>query len=198
MVYKKNPWLEEEPLIPEAYINQRYDDREAYFSWNIASPEHEFCRWVQDHAAQLSTEKNRINVLETGMGGGYITRRVLDVLGGFSCESFHYTGFEDMVELVEYVPEDVPICVKQGSPWAYEYRRADLVILDSAPKYRMEELRNMALHFKPGSTLFVHDAEKMRTALMNDIAKRCEKYLVPWAVTYKWLDNPRGGFMATF
>lgn len=191
MVYSKNPWVEEEPLVPESSISQTWNNPDAYMAWNIVSPELEFCQWIQDDVAQLTTELPFMHVLETGMGGGYITRRVLDVLGPYD-KMFQYTAFEGIVELVEYVPASVPICVKQGTPWGYDIRKADLIILDSSPKYRMDEIRNVALHGKSGAIVWVHDTHT--DPWLNDMAKRVKKYLWPRCESYKWTSNPRGGF----
>lgn len=189
MVYKVNPWLAEEPLVPEASVSQSWHDPDRFMAWNIASPELEFIMWIQDEVAQLTTERGFITVLETGLGGGYVTRRVIKTLGD---TPFKYIAFEDMHELVNFVPLTAPICVVQGTPWARHYQMADVVILDSAPKYRMDEIVNVAKYGKEGAHVFIHDAGEQK-GLLNDMAKQIKKVGLE-NEDAEWYQNPRGGF----
>lgn len=51
-----------------------------WLAWNDISPELQFCLYAEWIAGQMKTERDNITVLETGMGQGFVTRRVLFAL----------------------------------------------------------------------------------------------------------------------
>lgn len=181
-----NPWIKE----PEPEDESRFHPwpiEKGWHSWNAMSPELEFCEVVSDLASLLPDGSV---ILETGMGQGYITRRVLQFMPTGSL----YRVFEDDDRFIGMVPsiQKLQFNLLRGSPGPTLIAEADLVILDSDTKYRTQELKNWIEHGKQGSGMIIHDTyHKMSPP--GDFTREIQKAELEGI----WLNNPRGGFYAT-
>jgi hypothetical protein len=173
-----NPWIEEPELIKEGDCH----------SWNMMSPELEFCQYVQDQVAQLTTEsKEAIWVVETGVGQGFVTRRILEVLR----DKDEYWGYETDQYFLDLIPDKLyaqPGFYK-GSPTVGVLQKADLVILDSEVNTRLTELSLWRREGKLGSQLIIHDVPEplgFKSPLQSAVFKL--------GFPGHFLRNPRGGW----
>ena len=180
---QSNPWIVEPELVSESNFQAKPERGEGYSSWNVMSPELEFCLWVGAIAETLETETP--TVLETGMGQGYVTRRVLAALP----PAHIYYAYEPMKVYQDLVPADVPILVIDGTPTGHMFKKADLVILDSDMRYRRQELENWVEYGKPGSHMVIHDTYHSLTP-----QGELTKFIRSLHLTGDYWDNPRGAF----
>lgn len=110
-------------------------------AWNSYSPEVEFCRFV----GMLQRMMQPAVIVETGVGAGKITAEL-------ALDGVEWLGFESDSQWR-------PAAAQPGvSPDATHIGRADLVILDSDPQWRFDEIACWTGHGKPGSVCVVHDA----------------------------------------
>lgn len=159
---------------------------EGWVSWNGWSPEKAFCEFA---AALVALNRPGL-VVETGIGQGYTTRRVLPVLSG------RYLGFEsdddlrarlrnldvwsDTVELAddpEASPEILSAC--------------DLAILDSDLPQRKREIDRWLEYASPGAFVLVHDARPDHPVKRSPF-RWLARYLGDEGV---FLGNPRGAWL---
>lgn len=147
------------------------------------SPEKEFCEFA---VALIALVRPGL-VIETGVGQGYLTRRVLTVTPG------RYIGYESDDELRATLAElDVwSASVELGStpgPTADVLAGCELTILDSAILQRAREMELWRRHAPAGAYVLVHDARPdhpVEGALHRKLASHCGDAGV-------FLGNPRG------
>lgn len=150
-------------------------------SWDTWSPEVEFCQfvgWLQRMTAPAV-------VVETGVGVGRITQ-YLDLA---ACD---YVGFESdpdwrRNDTIPY--QDTP------TPGRQHIHDADLVILDSAPNYRLNEITSWAKFGKTGSVCVIHDAGNGHPANPHSVHHRVRRTIEGTRIRGIYLRNPRGGWM---
>ncbi len=178
-----NPWVEEEPLVDEV----KFSDKVTGFNaWNIMSPELEFC-----NVAKYVTESlpNEAYIIETGMGQGYVTRRILEAMNDTQ-EFIAFDHQERWLSLITDVPEYPVFHYELGQPDYSDMIRVDFLVLDSELSRRMGEM-NLWLHHSPSwSLLLVHDTfhHSIEDGAITKFIKRHN--LQGW-----WFDNPRGSFL---
>ena len=166
-----NPWIEEpNPIDGE---------------WNIMSPEKDWC----DFAAALARLTRTASlIVETGLGQGYVTRRLL-ATGRALITYETEQSWADMITPEWHRDEWV---VKVGLADAYDLREADLVILDSELKARLLEWKLWVSAGKSGSWVLMHDT-------FHDFQGRPAAPPGEWAlnsdITGMLLHNPRGSFL---
>ena len=147
-----------------------------WHAWDEWSPEEEFCQFVSVMQKMLRPSV----VLETGVGVG----RMSGYIDRSACT---YLGFESD-------PEWLQPPAALGEPTAEDIKRADLLVLDSDPAYRIRELAMWSLHGKPGSVCIVHDAGNGHPPGSNhDIIRRA---IEATGIAGIYLANPRGGWLA--
>lgn len=149
-----------------------------WMSWDNWSPERDFCRFVGMVQRMLQPAV----VLETGVGAGRLTAH-LDL------EACIYVGFESDPEW-RHPPAEL------GTPTAGQMASADLVVLDSAPEFRIPEIRRWAEHGKSGSVCVVHDCgnghpDRKKWSTHRDLRRTVEAIGLPGI----FLRNPRGGWL---
>lgn len=147
-----------------------------WFSWDQWSPEQDFCRFV----AMLQRMLQPAVVVETGVGVGRLTSH-LDLA---SCT---YFGFESDPKWRQ------PPAGPQETPTVDDMASADLVILDSTPSYRRQEIDMWSAFGKPGSVCVVHDCgngHPAKATTHHDLRRAVEDTGCPGV----FLANPRGGW----
>lgn len=172
--------------------------REGWEAWNQYGPEVPIAVFLQNLMGYLSQNMETPVVVETGVGQGYITRRLNDSKKAadlvFCFESD--VAWRKRLSRLDWWTccEGRPVLDPDVStPPQFLIQAADLVILDSNDPWRMAELCLWAACGKPGSLLFVHDTGNghptwdghfnlgmlIRTLQLEGI----------------WLENPRGAFL---
>jgi methyltransferase family protein len=162
-----------------------------WLSWNDMSPEEGFCWFVASLVGMLKPEL----IIETGVGQGYVTRRVYAQLQ----EDQQLLCFESDPRLQDYLrkikffsQKNVHIA-SSPTPSAKDMSVANLTILDSNFGERYAELRLWRDNAQPRSVVIVHDCGNghgpetghgMLAASIKDLGLRGI-----------FLKNPRGSFL---
>lgn len=165
---------------------------EGWYAWSSPSPEVEFCEFV---GALVRLLRPRL-VVETGVGAGYVTRRIIAGLGSGSWIGFESDdGYRAEGRRLPW-PEDLTLS-SEVSPASADMAAADLVVLDSAPEYRLTEFDLWREHGKPSSVLVCHDVSSR-----HQPSPRNSKVHIPFynhistsGLTGVFLTNPRGAWM---
>lgn len=172
------PWEREPEPRAEARWNRLGGD---YLAWNAYSPEVVFCELV---GAMVAIARPAL-VVETGVGQGYVTRRILRALPRGS----RYIGFESDERWRRQAGAHLPRIATTPSPDVGLLASADLVVLDSDPPLRQEELRGWISAGRPGSLAIVHDVIPGHHGLKRELAE----LLAPLGGLFT--PNPRGGWI---
>jgi hypothetical protein len=172
-LHNENPWVQEPPTKGPGNLGPQevYPDR----IWNGMSPEIGFCQFIVEllHELQWQYEEKTMLIVESGVGQGFVTRRVL---GNMREEDF-YVGCEVNQYFIDLIPKDiqdrnnVAFVIDNA---ATLLTGADLVILDSDMDVRPQELEAWIGHGKPGSHLVIHDTPEMQSpsgVLVSRIAR---------------------------
>lgn len=130
-------------------------DGEGWSAWNQHSPEVEFAEF----AAVLVRLLRPALIIETGVGQGYTTRRLLAALG----EGQRYVGYESDDRLRAALAAldawgDRAVLADGSEPQPEDMRGCELAVLDSAPtRRRIREIDRWYDHAPAGSYALVHD-----------------------------------------
>lgn len=173
-----NAWRTEPAARPEARWNRRGLD---YLAWNAYSPEVAFCELV---GAMVAIARPGL-VVETGVGQGYATRRILKALPPAS----EYVGFESSDEWRARTRAFLPQLSTTPTPEAELLATADVVVFDSDPPFRQAELRTWIAAGRQGAVAVVHDVIPGRAGLKGELAAM----LAPLGGLLT--PNPRGGWI---
>lgn len=176
-------WNIEPPPIDES---KQTSDGAGWASWNGWSAEKEFCEFA---AALVRLNRPEL-VVETGIGQGYTTRRVISTLTG------RYVGFESDDELRSQlrnldVWSDTITLSDAPEPSSDIFSACDLAIIDSDPALRMREIDRWLECASPGAFVLIHDARPDHP-LKDSGFRRLAKYLGEKGV---FLGNPRGAWL---
>lgn len=175
-------WRSEPDLVDESHWTP---GGEGWSAWNGMSPEKEFCEF----AAALVALIRPALVIETGIGQGYLTRRVLPVLAG------RYIGYESddalRAELrrLDVWNETAQLAAEPG-PSADAMADCELAILDSDLRQRAREFDLWRAHAPAGACVLVHDARPDHP--VDGIWRRIAEYVGDQGV---FLGNPRGTWL---
>jgi methyltransferase family protein len=162
-----------------------------WLSWNAMSPEEGFCWFVASLVGMLKPEV----IIETGVGQGYVTRRVYEQLQeGQQLLCFESDArLRDGLRKIPFFSKDNVHLASSSTPSAKDMFVANLVILDSDFGERYAELRLWRDNAQPGSVVLVHDCgnghgpetgHAMLAASIKDLGLH--------GVSFK---NPRGSFL---
>lgn len=165
---------------------------EGWRAWTGKGAEVEFCELV----GALTAIIRPAVVIETGVGVGYTTRRIIPQLpaGGhlFGYESD--PAFRAALQAVPAVAGDARVTIAdQPSPDAATIADADLVILDSVTGRRLAEFDRWVSAGKPGSVLICHDASNRHRP--DQVHTRIHAHLAASGVAGVFLPNPRGAWL---
>jgi hypothetical protein len=159
---------------------------EGWAAWNVWSPEKAFCEFA---AALVALTRPGL-VVETGIGQGYLTRRVIPALSG--C----YVGFESDDDLrarlrdLDVWDDRVQLAAEPDAP-SEIFAACDLAILDSKAPMRVWEIDRWREHAPPGAYVLVHDARPDHPVKGGGWRQLAE-YLGDQGV---FLGNPRGSWL---
>ena len=160
-------------------------------SWNDMSPELEFCELASLCVRLLRPQF----VIETGVGQGFVTRRLLRQLGpGQRLLAFEEDpDWRESLRSLEFFQDPRVTLSDKLSPTGDELRRAQVTILDSDFPVRFDEVRRWASAAAPGSLLIAHDCGNQHPPDTGHAKLRrlIEELRIPGL----FLRNPRGGFV---
>jgi hypothetical protein len=186
----KSPWVREPELVDESSFTWW---GQGWHSWNDRSPELEFC----ELAAQLTRLIVPSIVVETGVGQGFMTRRVAAQLGPeqrlLCFESS--PRFRAKLERRSFFDGKRITLAPQPTPDAADLAGAELTILDSTNQIRSDELGLWWQVAPPGATLLVHDASNRHAD--NTPHARMARFIDELGIPGVFLKNPRGGFLGS-
>lgn len=159
-------------------------------SWNGKAPEAEFCEF----AGALVRLLHPARIIETGMGGGFTTRRVLKAMGdgGWDARFDGYEADDEFREATRRHAWNGLIVADEPTPTRDDVAAADLLILDSASPWRNQEFRQWVTLGKPGSYCLMHDVDPTRDpGTVQHSMGRLVEGVTPGIL----LGNPRGGWL---
>jgi hypothetical protein len=184
------PWTEEPPTRDETAYT--LDARPGWPSWNATSPESEFCEF----AGGLTRLIRPALVIETGVGHGFVTRRIAQQLGpGQQLISFEgRPALRRQLERLPFFASPDHVLGTTPSPSHDDFSRADLTVLDSEFPLRLDEMDLWIAAARPGAVLLVHDAGNPDGPLTP--AHLMGRDIAECSVSGVVLRNPRGGFLA--
>lgn len=171
-----NPWINE----PEPYDEKRQKRGE----WNVMSPEEIFCDFA-GALARMTLPKSVI--VETGMGQGYVTRRLPHVTHNVLV---YETGDHWINLKKESASLWAEVRVIKGTPDIDTIKNADLLILDSELKEREMEWESWVWSGKKGSWCLMHD-----TFHLTETKSAIYGWLDNVEFPHLLLDNPRGSYL---
>jgi predicted O-methyltransferase YrrM len=184
-----NAWQGEPELHEER--SRWHPEAPAWHSWNQMSPEHEFCEFV---AALVRMIKPRV-VIETGVGQGYTTRRIVAALGpGATLMGFESDpAWRDVLSGLDFFDGEVAKLAGEPTPADDDLATVDLFVADSAQKYRSDEVSRWAELAKPGSLIVVHDTGNGHPKWTPH--HRMGELIASLEIAGLRLPNPRGSFV---
>lgn len=145
-------------------------------SWDAWSPELEFCQF----AGMLQRMLHPRIVIETGVGVGRLTSHL-------DRDTCLYLGFESDRRWLR--PP-----ARLGTPVAGQMAMAQLVILDSDPEVRVQEIALWANRGRLGSACLVHDVGSSDDPRATH--RRIRQAVDQTGLCGMFLANPRGGWLA--
>lgn len=160
-------------------------------AWDDMSPELEFCELV----ASLVRLVKPALVIETGVGQGFLTRRVAAQLGedqSLVCYEAD-DNWRQQLETLEFFRGGRAAISDEPSPSADEVARASLTILDSDFPRRRSELSSWAVAAVPGSLVIVHDCGNGHPPATGHSELR--SFVQELEIPGVFLRNPRGAFL---
>jgi hypothetical protein len=150
------------------------------------SAEVEFCEFV---AALVRLIRPQL-VIETGVGQGFSTRRILAALSGHYVGYESDAGFREALKGLDVWGESAQIA-EEAEPTPEVMARCDLAILDSGPrKRRVREINLWRAYAPSGSHIVVHDARPDHPR--NGLHRRLAGELAGEGL---FLPNPRGSWL---
>lgn len=182
-------WMEESTTADEQAFTPWAEP--GWSAWNDMSPEVEIC----DFAGLLARLLRPETVLETGVGQGYMTRRIASALGpGQVLVSFETDPeLRQLLARLPFFQHPGRVLSERCTPSDADFATADLTILDCDPPMRRSEIERWFIHACEGATLLVHDTGNGHgpTTIHSAHAKVIRDLGIPgW-----FLKNPRGAFL---
>lgn len=185
-----DPWASEPELVDEQRFTTGAEP--GWSAWNVMSPELEFCELA---AALVRIVRPRV-VLETGVGQGFVTRRILAALP----EEARYLGFEgsgswrSSLDSLELFLRDGRVRIaRTAAPTPEDWGQAALAVIDSEGRTRPREVEGWWDHASPGSLALIHDAHPGHTRGSNH--QKLAAHIARLGIPGVFLPNPRGAFL---
>jgi hypothetical protein len=183
-------WEEEPELVDETSFTPWAEP--GWRSWNDMSPELEFC----ELAAELARLSGARTLIETGVGQGFLTRRVATRLGpGQRLVCFEANGlWREALSEIAFFRGDGPCSLStRATPNDIELASAGLCIIDSGLGIRFDELRAWWEHAAPGALLLVHDTGNNHPPQTPHA--QIAALILELGIPGTFLKNPRGAFL---
>lgn len=180
-------WDHEAELVDENQFTKNAPG--GWSAWNQWSPEEEFC----DFAVMVVKIFRPAMIVETGIGQGYMTRRVVEAMPPDTRYRGYDTDHDMAARAADWLKHRPRASADVGHPSRRVLAEADLTILDSLGKLRRAELDAWWVYAKPGALLLTHDADtRLHRATTNHhrLARSIRRQGIPGV----FLGNPRGGF----
>ena len=169
---------------PRIYGEERWTGWGAgWHAWTGPAAEVEFCEFVGAVAALVRPKV----AVETGVGAGYTTRRLVPHVG-------EWVGYESHPDFRKGLEGLAPPGLQPGAtPSRDVMAKADLIVIDSDPKFRLAEFDLWLSDGKPGSVLISHDVSNRHRpdqphTLIYD-------HIIGSGAPGILLTNPRGGWI---
>ena len=176
-----------------------------WLSWNANAAEVQVADFLAQLARMQSAETGgsfddgEWVGLETGVGQGYITRRIVSAVNpakirGIWCfeSELEWNG---RIRQLPFWPDNLHSCIKwEITPTPKQMEQADLVILDSRKPWRQIETMMWSEVGKEGSLLFVHDTGTLHPTRDGHFSNGF--MIQQLGIEGIWLENPRGSFLA--
>jgi hypothetical protein len=168
------------------------DARRGWPAWNAMSPESEFCEF----AGSLARLIRPALVIETGVGQGFVTRRIAQQLGpGQQLISFEGgPALRQQLGRLPFFASPNHALGETPSPSRDDFAHAGLTVLDSEFPLRLDEVDSWITAARPGAVLLVHDAGNADGPVTPEHVMR--RHIAEGRVSGVVLRNPRGGFLA--
>lgn len=178
---------------PETNDEQLYTPwaKPGWRSWNAMSPEVEFCEF----AATLTKMIQPLNIIETGVGQGYATRRVAAEVQDdqiFLCFESDQNLRNELAAL-EFFSQKGHYLAQYPTPRPADFAEADFVLLDSDFGVRSSELQGWWENAQPGSVVLVHDCGNGHDEGTGHATLAA--FIQGLGIIGVFLKNPRGSFL---
>ena len=166
-------------------------DAPAWQAWNPMSPEYEFCELV---GALVQMVKPAF-VIETGVGQGFITRRIAAALPpGSVLKAFESNrAWRARLASLPFFDGLTKVLADGPTPSDDELASADLFVADSARRFRPDEIARWAERAKKGSYIVVHDTGNGHPDWTPH--HKLGELIASLAIDGVRLPNPRGSFV---
>jgi hypothetical protein len=183
-------WKRQQDLVDEREFTPWAE--EGWDAWNGQSPEFQTCGFACALVGMMRPDL----VIETGVGQGYMTRYLTEMLG----EGQHLLAFEsndqwrtNMWSLPFWSDNRFIVRLSEvPSPEWWMMAEADLCVLDSDFEYRFQEVEMWHQNAKPGAVALIHDTSDHPDTVHNSL----REFILQMGMTGTFLKNPRGCFMA--
>lgn len=168
-------------------------------AWNDHAVEVQVAEFLAKLAELASPNQKEWVALETGVGQGYVTRRLAKAVNPTQIRGI-WTFESDLawageVRQLQYWLDNLHVCIKwETTPTPKQMKDADLVILDSMDPWRKMEILLWSEVGKKGSLLFVHDTGNIHPPHDGHFTNGF--LLQQLGIDGLWLENPRGAFLA--
>lgn len=162
---------------------------EGWLSWNGKAAEFEFCEFAGSLVLLFRPER----IIETGVGGGFTTRRILTAvrLVGSTFVAFEADEvFRDATARFAWPDLDLS---RLPTPTPNQIAAADLLVLDSGGGFRRDEFLTWVEDGKPGSYCLMHDVDPAREA--GTVQETLGRLVAEAGIPGVLLSNPRGGWL---
>jgi hypothetical protein len=155
------------------------------------SPEEGFCWFAASLIGMLKPEV----IIETGVGQGYVTRRVFSQLDDIQLLLCFESdpGLRDGLSKLDFFSQDNVHLASSPTPSAKDMTVANLVILDSDFGERDSELRLWRDNSLPGSIILVHDCGNGHHAGTGHAMLAVS--IKDLGIKGVFMKNPRGSFL---
>ena len=170
-----------------------------WLAWNGHAAEVQVADFLASLAREQSADTDEWVCLETGVGQGYITRRIVSAVNPAKIRGIWV--FESDLEWagrirqLPFWPDNLHSCIKwEITPTPKQMQQADLVILDSKKPWRQIETMMWSEVGKEGSLLYVHDTGTLHPTRDGHFSNGF--MIQQLGLEGLWLENPRGGFLA--
>lgn len=176
-------WTDEPPPKDEG---RKTVGGEGWLSWNGKAPEYEFCEF----AGALVLLLRPVSIVETGMGAGFATRRLIANMRPPSSLACFESDPEFRAAGKAHAWDGADI-QDEPTPSAVDLATADLLVLDSAQPWRRLEFEGWVEHGKAGSYCLMHDVDPTRAS--GSVQQAMAHLVAPYPGIL--LGNPRGGWL---
>jgi hypothetical protein len=182
-------WFGEGPTVDELEFTPWGEP--GWNSWNDMSPESEIAEFFAAATRLLRPER----ILESGVGQGFTTRRILRHLR----HDQYFKAFESdplwrtmLSGRPEFRVPNAEVAI-DSSPTDDDYRWCDLAILDSDVSVRYAEIERWWQLARQNSMVFIHDAGNGHAA--DTVHARVARTVRSVRIPGRFLKNPRGAFV---